>query len=86
MTGFHYSGVEKSMKFNPMEGKYFWANGYTYGTIALRSIDEKMDVKIEVLGNKPLEIREFELRSYGKYQLNEPKIIEDAIDFVVISR
>jgi hypothetical protein len=84
LTGFNYSGVEKRMKFNPLEGKYFWANGQTYGSIILNSTGKKMNVKIEVLGIRPLVIQEFELRSFGKYRLNEPKIIEDSFEFVVV--
>ena len=86
LTGFHYSGVEKKMKFNSLEGKYFWANGQTYGTIVLEKKGNETKVRIDVFGEKPLELQEFELRSFGKHRLNNPKIIEDIYEFVVISR
>lgn len=32
LTGFHYSGVDKSMTFTSQPGTYFWSNGYAWGT------------------------------------------------------
>jgi len=32
MTGFGYSGVEKSMTFAAQDGEFFWSNGYAWGT------------------------------------------------------
>lgn len=32
LSGFHYSGVEKSMSFTSNPGNYFWSNGYAWGT------------------------------------------------------
>ena len=34
-TGFQYSAVEDHMTFNARNGKYFWSNGYLYGTIEI---------------------------------------------------
>jgi len=31
-SGFRYSAVEKSMTFTAKPGKYFWSNGYAWGT------------------------------------------------------
>jgi hypothetical protein len=35
-TGFHYSGVEKSMRFTSKPGTYFWSNGYSWGTCEVK--------------------------------------------------
>jgi len=32
LSGFQYSGVEKSMRFTSVPGTYFWSNGYSWGT------------------------------------------------------
>lgn len=32
LSGFHYSGVDKSMSFTSKPGTYFWSNGYAWGT------------------------------------------------------
>ena len=101
LTGFNYSGVENKMKFNPLQGKYFWANGQTYGTITLigdlssksgdntlngdKSINDDKSVKIhiEVLGEKPLIIQEFELREFGIQSFKKVQIIEEFTEFEV---
>jgi len=83
LTGFHYSGVEKSMKFNPLEGKYFWANGQTYGTVNLEKKDNGIKVRIEVLGEKSFEMKNFELKSFGNFTYDKVQIIEDSIEFTV---
>ena len=47
-TGFEYSGVTGIMKFNAIEGQYFWSNGYAYGTIKITKEADlfKADVKV----------------------------------------
>ena len=83
LTGFHYSGVEKTMKFKAIEGNYFWANGSTYGTIQQKKRGSSTEVKISVLGQKPLNIKEFELREFGKYTFKNEQNIHDSIEFEV---
>jgi len=83
LTGFHYSGVEKVMKFKAMVGEYFWANGSSYGTIVQKDNGSSIQVKITVLGEHPLEIEEFELRDYGKYSFKKAQKIHDSIEFEV---
>jgi len=83
LTGFHYSGVEKTMKFKAIEGNYFWANGSTYGTIQQKKRGSSTEVKISVLGQKPLNIKEFELREFGKYTFENEQNIHDSIEFEV---
>ncbi|MDP4207046.1 MAG: GH116 family glycosyl hydrolase, partial [Bacteroidota bacterium] len=34
-SGFHYSGINKSMSFTSKNGTYFWSNGYTWGTCTI---------------------------------------------------
>jgi uncharacterized protein (DUF608 family) len=57
-TGFEYSGVTKTMKFNPADGDgtYFWSNGYAFGTIAINN----SDINLKVIGGK-LELSSFKL-------------------------
>jgi hypothetical protein len=66
LTGFNYSAINQSMKFKPVEGTYFWANGYTYGTIRLEKNEGQFKSEIRVMGD-PLELKSFELRNYGAY-------------------
>jgi uncharacterized protein (DUF608 family) len=101
LTGFNYSGVENRMKFNPLVGKYFWANGQTYGTITLngklssKSEDNSLKddeslinnksvkVRIEVLGEKPLHIQEFVVRTFGIKSFKNVQTIDEFKEFEV---
>jgi hypothetical protein len=36
LTGFHYSAVEKTMELAPVEGTFFWSDGYAWGTVIIK--------------------------------------------------
>ncbi len=63
-TGFHYSGVEKSIRFTSKPGTYFWSNGYSWGTCEVK----KGSVKINVLYGQ-LELKSLTLQGLGKKKL-----------------
>ncbi|WP_215222753.1 GH116 family glycosyl-hydrolase [Echinicola shivajiensis] len=51
ISDFQYSGVDKSMQFTSNPGKYFWSNGYAWGTAKV----ENKQIELEVLfGNLEL--------------------------------
>jgi len=54
LTGFHYSAVTKEMKFGDKTGRYFWSDGYAYGTadITAGEAGAKRSVNISVLSGK----------------------------------
>jgi hypothetical protein len=74
------------MKFKPMEGKYFWANGSTYGTIDISGDGNRKKVSLEVLGEKPLHLQNFELTDYGKYSYKKEQIIHESIEFEIVKK
>ncbi|MDP4289558.1 MAG: GH116 family glycosyl-hydrolase [Bacteroidota bacterium] len=37
LSGFHYSGVEHSMRFTSVPGNYFWSNGYAWGNCKIEN-------------------------------------------------
>lgn len=37
LSGFHYSGVRGTMSFTERPGRYFWSNGYAWGTCQVKS-------------------------------------------------
>jgi hypothetical protein len=41
LSGFQYSGVEKSMEFAAGEGTYFWSNGSAWGTCRISKMEPK---------------------------------------------
>lgn len=66
LTGFQYSAIDKIMTFNPTEGKHFWSNGYSWGTVQIDKTSKTFDITLEVLyGN--LALKSFKLNNTGKY-------------------
>ena len=86
LTGFHYSGVEKAMKFKNMNGIYFWANGTTYGTLEQKINGNKTTVTLKVVGEKPLALKTFELDGVGIHSFGKGMSIKDSIEFTVKHR
>ena len=70
LTGFNYSGVEKSMTFAAQEGTFFWSNGYAWGSCSLRHSDEGFDVELSVL-HGDLVLSRFILRDFGQMRFDE---------------
>ncbi len=81
LTGFNYSGVSKTMKFKANEGMYFWSNGYSYGTIEIKSRNSNYDIRIKTLGGK-LELKSFELREKGSKDFKKVQVIEDGNEVI----
>jgi non-lysosomal glucosylceramidase len=71
LTGFHYSGVDKSMTFVPKEGKYFWSNGYAWGSCSIRRTTRGMNVELSVLHGQ-VALSKFSLRDLGSIDFKEP--------------
>ena len=63
-TGFHYSGVEKSMRFTSKPGTYFWSNGYSWGTCEVK----EKSATLKVLFGE-LELDSFSLNGVGTKKL-----------------
>ena len=66
LSGFHYSGVTKEMTFGDKTGRYFWSDGYAYGTadISAGEAGVKRSVLITVLNGKS-EIRKLTIEGVG---------------------
>jgi len=84
LTGFRYSGVTQSMWFAPKEGKYFWSNGYAWGTCLLRSASEGFEVELQVMGGK-LSLSRFVLADFGEHSFGEVMKLSagDEVRFIV---
>ena len=64
LTGFHYSGVEKSMSFTSKPGTYFWSNGYAWGTCHVNGRNATLN-----LLNGELELSKFTLEDLGSVKV-----------------
>lgn len=63
-TGFQYSAVDNRMAFKPELGKYFWSNGYLYGSVLISGRGSQRSVTLRPL-NGDLTLDRFELSDYG---------------------
>lgn len=69
-TEFQYSAVDKSMTFTSKPGKYFWSNGYSYGTCEVKNNEVKLSVISGVLT-----LKKFSLKGLGTKSMKN-KIIK----------
>jgi len=65
LTGFHYSGVERTMTFASHDGEFFWSNGHAWGRCALRPQGSTYEARLEVLHGE-LNLRRFILQNFGE--------------------
>jgi len=75
-TGFNYSAVKKSMNFNSRPGKYFWSNGYHYGTVEIADNGQDKSVKLTSL-NGPLNLNSFTLNGTGITKFKTTRVFVD---------
>jgi phospholipase/lecithinase/hemolysin len=76
LTGFHYSAIDQSMEFAAKPGKWFWSNGYAWGTVNIDQAGEKFSVDLKVLhGN--LNLKTFKLKGAGNYRFKNQKTISE---------
>ena len=52
LSGFHYSGVTRTMTVNEQPGTFFWSNGYAWGTITKTKAADGLHVSLAVLNGK----------------------------------
>jgi uncharacterized protein (DUF608 family) len=77
LTGFSYSGVEKTMTFAPKDGTFFWSNGYAWGSCSLKRMEKSVSVELSVLHGElnlsrfVLRKESFELREFGHQQFDK---------------
>jgi len=72
LTGFNYSGVEKTMTFAAKDGRFFWSNGYAWGSCCLKISKKEAKVELSVLHGE-LTLSKFILRGFGEKQC-DPRI------------
>ncbi len=70
LTGFHYSGVTKEITFGDITGKYFWSDGYAYGTAEISNEGKDKLLTINVLNGK-LDISGITITGHGKTTLKK---------------
>jgi non-lysosomal glucosylceramidase len=76
-TGFNYSAVKKSMNFNSRPGKYFWSNGYQFGTVEINNKGQNKLVKLTSLNGR-LNLDTFTLNGTGTIKFKSTRLFEDS--------
>ncbi len=75
LTGFQYSGVEKSMAFDAPAGQYFWSNGSSWGTVTIHKKGEKATAELKVLFGTT-ELNTFQLKGYKSQILKKTTLLK----------
>jgi len=76
LSGFHYSGVDKSIRFTQRPGKYFWSNGSAWGECEVKHNGVGYEVDFSVLHGK-IELKCFTLNGGGELTFETPKILHE---------
>jgi len=74
LTGFHYSGVSKEIKFGDISGKYFWSNGYSYGTVEILKDNGERTLALNVL-NGNIDVSKITVEGFGSIVLSKAENI-----------
>jgi hypothetical protein len=75
LTGFNYSGVEKTMTFADRDGTHFWSNGYAWGRCSVKRSKRAAQVELSVM-HGDLTLSKFTLGDFGQARFKEPLSIE----------
>jgi non-lysosomal glucosylceramidase len=70
ISGFNFSGVEKSITFAAKDGTFFWSNGYAWGSCSLKRSAGSMNIELSVLHGE-LSLSEFKLRGFGQARFSD---------------
>jgi uncharacterized protein (DUF608 family) len=75
LTGFHYSGVDKTMEFSANPGSYFWSNGYSWGTVLIQKKGEHLTALLQVMQGQ-VELRSFQLKGYAPKKFDKQVMVQ----------
>ena len=78
VTGFQYSGVTKELKFGDITGKFFWSNGYSYGTVEISKEEGARSLTLNVL-NGEIDISKVTIEGYGSTSLKNGTSIQHGV-------
>jgi uncharacterized protein (DUF608 family) len=70
LSGFHYSGVDKTMAFTANDGMYFWSNGYAWGNCSISKSSSGSNVALSVVHGR-LRLSQFSLQDSGTIAFKE---------------
>ena len=73
LSGFSYSGVDRSMGITPRAGRYFWSNGYAWGVcevsddeVTIEVCEGSLDLSTLRVGDRTVRLHGFSLSEGGR--------------------
>lgn len=66
LTGFQYSAIDKSFKFKNRKGKWFWSNGYAWGTCNISDSEFILQVLYGSLEIKSISLNKNVIKKFKK--------------------
>jgi uncharacterized protein (DUF608 family) len=76
LSGFHYSGVEKRIKFTDRKGKYFWSNGLAWGEFEIYEKDGQKEAVFRVLSGE-IQLQRFQVEKEDEIVFESPMILKE---------
>ena len=78
LTGFQYSGVTKEITFGDITGKYFWSDGYAYGTVAISREEGTRLLTLKVI-NGEIDISKVTIEGFGSVSFKSTRSIKSGV-------
>ena len=79
MSGFHYSGVDKYIRFTERPGHYFWSNGSAWGECVIQELEGQLSVDFSVLHGR-IELNRFRIGNGEEIEFDSPVNLEENED------
>lgn len=78
LSGFHYSAIERAMTFAAADKptRFFWSNGYAWGTCRQRPTRTGINVELTVLHGS-LSVNRITLSGFGSFEANKARTIRE---------
>lgn len=74
LSGFHYSGVDRSFRITTRPGSYFWSNGYAWGNCTVTASDVTLEVLHGTLDLEKLQVGERQEKRLKKCRLEKGNV------------
>jgi hypothetical protein len=76
LSGFHYSAVTRVLTLTPTAGRYFWSNGYAWGTFDIKPEGDRIAVHLTVTSGT-LRLSRLDLSHFGSIRFEVEREIRE---------
>jgi len=71
LSGFHYSGVDRRIKFTDKPGSYFWSNGSAWGELVIQEKEGHREAEFHVLSGE-IQLERFQIGAEEEVVFERP--------------